>query len=100
MSRQETPSASVQTLRRTTVGLGTFISIEAAIPLQIDGGTLLDQVCVGFEEVEARMHPTRQGSDLIAIANALPGDSVSIHPSTFAVLRLCMQVWRDSSGVF
>lgn len=87
-------------LRRTTVALGTFVTLEADASSAWNGVELLDRACDVFESVDELMHPTRDGSDLALIAAAHPGQSVRIRPWTFDLLTLCVQLWRDSGGVF
>lgn len=46
------------------------------------------------------MHPTAPGSDLARIGAAPCGALVSVHPWTFAVLSLSLQLWASSGGHF
>lgn len=94
------PDDSFVTIGRTTLGLGTFISIEAAAPAAAVGARALEDACSVFEAVEVAMHPTRSPSDLLAITRAAPGESVAVHATTFEVLRLAHRLWRASGGLF
>lgn len=87
--------------QRVTVGLGTFVTIQARGPLDaVAQRRALDRGCEVFQTVGALMHPTTPGSDLTRIAEASPGSLVSVHPWTFEVLSLAQKVWRSSAGHF
>src|SRR6185295_15244557 len=86
--------------RRMTIGLGTFVSIEVSARADTNGPTLLDAACAVFETVDATMHPTREGSDLLAIARAATGEVVHVQADTFEVLTLARRLWVSSGGVF
>lgn len=90
-------------LRRMTVGLGTFVTIDASYPdSSVATGTSnpLDTSAAVIDVIEARMHPTREGSDLTAIAAAAVGEPVTVHGWTFEVLALAKRLWESSGGVF
>ncbi len=83
------------------MALGTFLSIEGRIrPPAAEGGRALDAACQVFEIVDEAMHPTRAGSDLVAIAGARQGALIPIHRWTFEVLTLAQQLWKDTDGEF
>ena len=88
------------TCRRMTVALGTFVAIEARQATDRGCAHALDDACAAFEIVESRMHPRTPTSDLAAIAAAAPGEPISIHPWTFAVLSLARQMCEASGGLF
>ena len=46
------------------------------------------------------MHPTRPGSDLLAIHRSKPGLRVAVHPWTWEVLALSSRLNRMSKGAF
>jgi FAD:protein FMN transferase len=87
------------TIRRTTVGLGTFISMEAMAPAS-SARRALDDACGIFEAVELAMHPTQPQSDLAAIARAPAEASVAVSAMTFEVLNLAQRLWQASGGLF
>jgi len=95
------PDDEFVTIRRTTVGLGTFISIEAiSLAVAAGGRFALDGACSVFEAVEVAMHPTRSSSDLVAIACAASGEKVAVQAPTFEVLSFAHRLWRASGGLF
>jgi FAD:protein FMN transferase len=85
---------------RMRVALGTFIAIEAeglkTQPLQRAVGAAFGAVA----QVGQLMHPTRGGSDLVAIRDAAAGAALAVHPWTWEVLELAQQLHRLSGGVF
>jgi FAD:protein FMN transferase len=87
---------------RVTVALGTFVSIEAGAPRRagVSAQAALDAAYTAFETVDSAMHPTRAGSDLVALASATAGELISVHPWTFEVLSLAQRMCVVSGGAF
>jgi thiamine biosynthesis lipoprotein len=82
------------------MGLGTWVVIEA-------GGCTASCALEGLEaafaqvrHVEGRMHPEREGSDLLRLRHAPAGSTVAIDPSTWAVLNFAQRLFALSAGVF
>jgi thiamine biosynthesis lipoprotein len=95
------PAASPPGFQRVTVGLGTFLAIQAQGVTEAAAQTrALDRACECFQTVEQVMHPTTPGSDLVHIAEALGGTLMTVHPWTFEVLSLSLRLWRSSGGHF
>jgi thiamine biosynthesis lipoprotein len=95
------PPALGPSFQRVTVGLGTFLAIQAQGLTDAAAQTrALDRACECFQTVEQVMHPTAPGSDLSRIAEAPGGSLLSVHPWTFAVLSLSLRLWRSSGGHF
>lgn len=86
-------------VRRTTIGLGTFIALEASARDETHGIELLDRACAVFERLAELMHPDH-GRDLAAMARASAGDQLQIDPMTWEVLAQSKQFNRDSQGAF
>jgi thiamine biosynthesis lipoprotein len=79
--------------------LGTFVAIE--IPGDSPGATAaIETAYSAISRVEELMHPERAGSDLARIGAAAPGQSITVDPWTFEVLRLAQRLHRESSGAF
>src|SRR3954466_11563382 len=95
------PPAPAAAFERVTVGLGTFLAIQAQGA--IDGGAqtrALDRAGEIVQTVEQGMHPTAPGSDLVRIA-AAPGETLLVvHTRTFEVLSLSLRLRRSSGGHF
>jgi FAD:protein FMN transferase len=85
---------------RLRVAFGTFVSVDAASddPRIAERGLAAAFQAIGT--VEERMHPTRAGSDLCRLAQAAPGECVSVHPWTWQLLELCARLNSSSAGVF
>jgi FAD:protein FMN transferase len=91
--------ATTSVLSRLRIGLGTLVAIDAEAA---DGATAargLEAAYQAIRCVEQLMHPTRNHSD-VARLNASPRGLVTVHPWTFEVLELCLQLSRLSDGVF
>jgi thiamine biosynthesis lipoprotein len=86
---------------RTTIGLGTFISLEVGLePNAGNAEEILDSACVMFERFHRAMSPGDEGSDVAAIGRARAGDVVSVGVETFRVLELAGQICAASAGAF
>ncbi len=80
--------------------LGTFVSIGF---LSADTNFAEDAIEAAFASVatvDRLMHPTRAGSDLVAIREAAPGERVCVHPWTWRVLELSQHLNNISDGLF
>ena len=87
-------------VRRMRMGLGTWVVIEAggcSAACTLQG---LEDAFAGIRHVEERMHPERQGSDLLRLRQAPAGEAVAIDPGTWAVLHFAQQLFELSGGVF
>jgi thiamine biosynthesis lipoprotein len=86
--------------RRLRVALGTFVAIEAQAPC---AATALAGVEAGFAavaDVDARMHPESEGSDVRRINSAAPGTHTVVHESTWQVLALSQRFHAITDGIF
>lgn len=98
---RRTSTTKTISFQRVTVGLGTFVAIQARGPLDVHAQTrTLDRACEVFETVGETMHPTAPGSDLVRIAAAAPGTAVAVHAWTYEVLLLSQRLSRASGGHF
>jgi FAD:protein FMN transferase len=95
------PPPAAASFQRVTVGLGTFLAIQAQGVTDPPAQTrALDRVCEIFRTVEQVMHPIAPGSDLVRIAGAPGGALLSVHPWTFDVLSLSQRLWKSTGGQF
>jgi thiamine biosynthesis lipoprotein len=80
--------------------MGTLIALSADAPLEAIAMTALEAAWQTILQVEALMHPTRDGSDL-ALLHATPvGIAIPVHAWTREILQLSQVLHRDSAGVF
>jgi thiamine biosynthesis lipoprotein len=86
---------------RTTIGLGTFISLEAGLNASAGNSEeILDSACAVFERFHRAMNPADEASDVVAIRRADAAGVVSVGPETFRVLELASRIWEGSAGAF
>ncbi len=85
---------------RLRIGMGTVIAIsaEADAPLRALSG--IEAAFDAIAQVESLMHPTRAGSDLLAIRQGTLGRPLAVHPWTWEVLALSQHLNRASKGAF
>src|SRR5256886_6809817 len=87
-------------LRRLRVALGTWVAIEASAPSEAAAAQAIEAAYAAFAEVERRMHPEREGSDIARINSAPLRAHTPVHASTWEVLRLAQQLNELTQGVF
>ena len=93
--------ASATTTRRLRIALGTWVAIEATRAAA--GAAELDAINAAYaaiNEVDARMHPARPGSDLALINSTAPGTPIEVHPDTWRLLRIARRIYDLTDGVF
>ena len=80
--------------------MGTYVAVDAEAPdaLSLERG--IDAAFQAIVRVERYMHPTREGSDLVAIHGSHSGSAVRVHPWTWEVLDICKRVHHLSNGTF
>lgn len=113
--------------RRLRIALGTWVAIEAvragrrgdtksatatpaaagasesAAAVARTSATELDALNAAYaaiSDVDARMHPTRPGSDLALINSTAPGTPIEVHPDTWRLLQLARRIYDLTDGVF
>ena len=84
---------------RLRVGMGTIIAIEAQAGSAQDALAGIESAFAVIAQIEKLMHPTRTGSDLLAIRGTL-GLPVALHAWTWEVLALSNRLNRASKGAF
>jgi thiamine biosynthesis lipoprotein len=92
----EVPDAAAPT-RRLRIALGTWVAIEAHGAAALDAS---NAAYCAINAIDARMHPTRPGSDLARINSAAPGTAIQLHPDTWRLLQRARQVYDLTQGVF
>ena len=87
-------------LRRLRIAMGTWVAIEAAAESEATAAGALEAAFAAVSEVERRMHPEREGSDIARINSAPLLVRTPIHASTWEVLRLAQRLNALTRGVF
>jgi FAD:protein FMN transferase len=85
---------------RLRIGMGTFVAIDAEAQTEHTALAGIEAAYAAFAETERLMHPTREGSDLLAIRRAALGRPVALHAWTWEVLALSQRLNLLSSGAF
>jgi thiamine biosynthesis lipoprotein len=85
---------------RLRIALGTFVAVEAETADPRQAQLALEAAFAAIDKVGRLMHPTRCGSDLLAIRDAREGRCVSVDPWTWEVLELAQRLHGLSDGVF
>ena len=86
--------------RRLRPALGTFVAIHCRAADLAAAETALEAAFTALETVAQRMHPTREGSDLLAIRLSPVGHRLEVHPWTWEVLELSKRLNELSHGCF
>src|SRR5256884_8960608 len=87
-------------LRRLRVALGTWVAIEASAQSEATAAEAIEAAYAALTEVERRMHPEREGSEVARINSAPLSVHTPIHASTWEVLRLAQRLNELTQGVF
>lgn len=77
-----------------------MIAIDAEAGTAQDALAGIENAFAAVAQVERLMHPTRTGSDLLAILQGVPGLPVALHAWTWEVLALSRQLNQISKGAF
>src|SRR6195256_5816801 len=91
---------TAHSLRRLRVALGTWVAIEATAESEAVAAGAIEAAYAAVWEVERRMHPEREGSDIARINSAPVRARMPIHASTWEVLRLAQRLNELTWGVF
>jgi thiamine biosynthesis lipoprotein len=86
--------------KRLRIALGTWVAIEAMAIRAEDEQPAIEAAYAAIGTVEARMHPTRAGSDLAKINSAPLHVPVEVHPDTWRLLKLAQGLYAMTGGVF
>ena len=80
--------------------MGTWVAIEAAAESEVTTACAIEAAFAAVSQVERRMHPEREGSDIARINSAPLHVQTPIHASTWEVLRLAQRLNGLTDGVF
>lgn len=92
--------APAHSLRRLRVALGTWVAIQASAQSEAVAAGAIEAGYAAVCEVERRMHPEREGSDIVRINSAALRVRTAIHACTWEVLRLAQRLNELTRGVF
>src|SRR5260370_15027516 len=87
-------------LRRLRVALGTWVAIEATAESEAVAARAIEAAYAAVCEVERRMHPELEGSDIARINSAPLRVRTPIHASTWGGLRPAQRLTQPTRGVF
>jgi thiamine biosynthesis lipoprotein len=80
--------------------MGTMIAISAEADTAQSALLAIEAGFAAIAQVEQLMHPSRDGSDLLAIHRAPRGRAVGVHAWTWEVLALSQRLNHASQGAF
>ncbi len=89
-----------QPSRRLRVGLGTWIAIEASADTPANELVAIDAAYGAINEVDQRMHPRREGSDISRINSTPVRTVVEVQPDTWQLLHLARRIHVLTDGIF
>src|SRR3984893_12125230 len=92
--------ASAGHLRRLRIALGTWVAIEATAESEVTAVCAIEAAFAAVSQVERRMHPEREGSDIARINSAPLHLQTPIHASTWEGLRLAQRLNELTPGLF
>ncbi|HVW71004.1 MAG TPA: FAD:protein FMN transferase [Steroidobacteraceae bacterium] len=80
--------------------MGTWVAIEASADTPASELAAIEAAYAAIDEVDRRMHPHRDGSDIARINSAPTGTVVEIHPNVGQLLRLARHIYDLTNGTF
>lgn len=91
--------------KRLRIALGTWVAIEAVAAGSDEQASrvaveAIEAAFAAISALEARMHPTRAGSDLTRINAAPLRTPISLQPDTWHLLKLAQRLHSLTDGVF
>src|SRR5438132_13938794 len=86
--------------RRARPLLGTFVEITAAGASRSDLDDAIDGAFRAVADVHRLMSPHEPESDVSRLNREASGRAVSVHPWTYEVLRMAVELHEASAGVF
>ena len=96
--------ASVSTVKRLRVSLGTLVAIEATaevVPTEtLTAEAAIERAFEAIEQVNRLMHPSAEGSDLARINRAPLHAPTKVHASIGQLLSLAKRIHTRTEGVF
>lgn len=110
------PGSGPSSTRRLRIALGTWVAIEAQVPAaSTDGGTgsaaqscaneaaelaAIEAAYAAIRDIDIRMHPRRDGSEIARINSTPPGIPIAVHPDTCRLLQLARRLYDLTEGIF
>jgi thiamine biosynthesis lipoprotein len=85
---------------RLRIGMGTIVAVSAEAGAARGALPGIEAAYAAIAQVERLMHPTRSGSDLLAIHQGACGRALTIHAWTWEVLALSRRLHQLTKGVF
>ncbi len=93
-------NASVSTVKRLRISLGTFVAIEATAGSVSAAEAAVEAAFAAIAQVDRLMHPQAAGSDLAKINNAPLHVPIPVHASICELLNLARRINTLTNGVF
>jgi FAD:protein FMN transferase len=93
-------NASVHTVKRLRISLGTFVAIEATAGSVFAAIAAVEAAFAAVAQVERRMHPRAADSDLAKLNNAPLHFPIPVDASICELLNLALRINTLTDGVF
>jgi thiamine biosynthesis lipoprotein len=93
-------NASVSTVKRLRISLGTLVAIEATAASMSAAEAAVEAAFAAIAQVDGRMHPQAPESDLARINGSPPHLPIKVHASSGELLNLARRINTLTDGVF
>jgi thiamine biosynthesis lipoprotein len=93
-------NASVCTVKRLRISLGTLVAIEATAASTSAAEAAVEAAFAAIAQVDRRMHPQAPESDLARINSSPPHVPIKVHASIGELLNLARRINTLTDGVF
>src|SRR5262249_7919481 len=92
--------ATSANIRRAQALLGTFVEIDVTAASRSCAESAVEAAFAAVADVHRLMSFHDEDSDLSRLNRAASNGAVSVHPWTYAVLEMALQINRHSDGAF
>ena len=96
------PSAPPSSTRRLRIALGTWVAVEARTLGAAEAAELaaIEAAYAAIRDIDLRMHPQRDGSEIARINSTPPGTPIEVQPDTWHLLQLARRLYDLTHGIF
>ena len=87
------------------MALGTWVAIEARVGPEDEAREASEHAAIeaayaAIRDIDIRMHPRREGSEIARINSAEPGTPIELQPDTWRLLQLARRLYDLTDGIF
>lgn len=94
LSQVTVPDSRTSSTRRLRIALGTWVAIETTELAATEAAY------TAIRDIDLRMHPRREGSEIARINSTPPGTPIEVEPDTWRLMQLARHLYDLTAGIF